>query len=217
MASSRTKLTQLQIDLLRGFFEQEKGFFLTGGAALAGFYLHHRATEDLDLFTSDGDAFERGPHALAEAVERLGASMVVRQQAPGFHRYVVSRNDEAVVVDLVLDRVPQLHVKKWQRGGIAIDPPQEILVNKLNTVASRCETRDLVDLYLLEESGLRVEDALEAALRKDGGCTPATLAWVLSQVHIPEGAALPAGIESNQLTEYLNELARRLRRAAAPS
>jgi len=31
----------------------EKNFFLTGGTALAVFYLHHRLSDDLDLFTKD--------------------------------------------------------------------------------------------------------------------------------------------------------------------
>lgn len=31
----------------------EKKFFLTGGTALSVFYLHHRLSDDLDLFTKD--------------------------------------------------------------------------------------------------------------------------------------------------------------------
>ncbi|HET7293401.1 MAG TPA: hypothetical protein VFM88_13330 [Vicinamibacteria bacterium] len=34
MASSRDRLTPLQNDLLDAFFRHERGFFLTGGAAL---------------------------------------------------------------------------------------------------------------------------------------------------------------------------------------
>jgi hypothetical protein len=46
MGSSRLpdRLTSLQRDLLAAFFEREKRFFLTGGAALAGFYFGHRDT-----------------------------------------------------------------------------------------------------------------------------------------------------------------------------
>ncbi len=35
---SRSKLTPLQEELLEAFFAREQRFFLTGGAALAGFY-----------------------------------------------------------------------------------------------------------------------------------------------------------------------------------
>jgi len=70
MASSPDRLTPLQRDLLLAFFERERGFFLTGGAALAGFYLHHRETTDLDFFTHDGEAFARGVFALRAAAPR---------------------------------------------------------------------------------------------------------------------------------------------------
>jgi hypothetical protein len=48
----RSTLTQLQQDLLDAFFRREQRFFLTGGAALAGFFLGHRSTHDLDLFAT---------------------------------------------------------------------------------------------------------------------------------------------------------------------
>lgn len=46
-------LTKLQHDVLTLFFQTELGtsYFLTGGTALSGFYLHHRESIDLDLFT----------------------------------------------------------------------------------------------------------------------------------------------------------------------
>ena len=216
MASSQPKLTNLQRELLEAFFERESGFFLSGGAALVGFYLHHRETEDLDLFTAEEASFERGAHILADAVADLGATMVARQQATGFHRYFVSRGDEAVIVDMVLDRVPQIHVEKLERDGIRIDPPDEILINKLNTIASRSEIRDIVDVMALERAGFAVNDALEGALTKDGGCTPATLAWVLSEIEIPDQVELPGGISVEEMRDYLDQLIRRLRHAAAP-
>jgi Nucleotidyl transferase AbiEii toxin, Type IV TA system len=216
MASSQPKLTGFQRQVLEAFFEREKGFFLTGGGALAGFHLRHRATDDLDFFTGEASAFERGPHVLADVAAELGASMVVRQETTGFHRYFLSRGDEGVIVDLVHDRVPQLHVEKEQRDGIAVDLPEEILANKLTTIASRSEIRDLVDVMTLERAGYSLDEALKGALEKDGGCTPATLAWVLAQVEISEDARLPGGISGAEMSEYLRDLVRRLRRAAAP-
>lgn len=76
---SSSKLTQLQRDVLEAFFAREQGFFLTGGAALAGYHLGHRETLDLDLFTTDADAFERSRHVLADLASALGAQLLVRQ------------------------------------------------------------------------------------------------------------------------------------------
>jgi hypothetical protein len=216
LGSSPDKLTRLQRELLDAFFQRERGFFLTGGAALAGFYLAHRETSDLDFFTAEGAAFERGLHVLRAAAESVGASLAVRQDAPGFKRLVVSRGDESVVVDLVHDRVPAAYPSKQERGLVRLDPPQEILVNKLTTLVSRSEPRDLVDLFYLERSGLDVEAALPKALEKDGGCTPATLAWLLSEIRIPDGARLPGGVSPAELRSYVADLTARLLRAAAP-
>ncbi len=218
MASSPDNpLTPLQKDVLATFFASERGFFLTGGAALAGYWLRHRPTADLDLFTLHDDAFERAPHVLREVVARLGCSADVRQDAPGFRRFAVSRDGDAVVVDLVRERVKQLHEDKRDIDGVLVDPPDEILANKLTALVGRQEERDIVDVMLLERDvKLRVEDFLPAALAKDGGCTPATLAWLLSEVRIDDGARLPAGTAPDALRAYVSSLVVRLRRTALP-
>jgi hypothetical protein len=84
-----------------------------------------------------------------------------------------SRGDESVVVDLVVERAPQLVADKPSVGSIRLDPPEEILANKLCALLGRAEIRDLVDVRALEESGFSLERALEAGQRKDGGLTPA--------------------------------------------
>lgn len=216
MASSHDRLTPLQRALLATFFRHEKRFFLTGGAALAGFYLHHRETLDLDLFTVEPEAFETGRRTLEATAAELGATVAVRQHAPGFERYVVTQGAESVVVDLVLERVPQTAGPKRVIGSIAVDPVPEILANKLTTILSRSEERDLVDLLFLERHGFRLEDALGAAGQKDGGCTPAALAWVLSEISIPDGAALPGGVTGEELRRFVADLVVRLRRVAFP-
>lgn len=121
-----------------------------------------------------------------------------------------------MVVDLVREHVFQLHSEKQDRAGIRLDPPDEILANKLTALVGRMEERDLVDVMCLERAGYPVESALDAALRKDGGCTPATLAWLLSELEVADGVPLPADVTSEELRAAVNELAIRLRRAAAP-
>jgi hypothetical protein len=217
MASSPDRLTPLQRELLLAFFERERGFFLTGGAALAGFYLHHRQTTDLDFFTHDGEVFERGAFALRAAAAHVGAEVTIKQDAPGFKRYLVSRGDDSLLVDTVWERVPDAYPNKREEGSIVLDSPEEIMVNKLTTLVSRSEPRDIVDLMLLERSGCSIDAALPKALQKDGGCTPATLAWVLSQVSIPEGATLPGDVSAAETRAFLASLVERLLRAAAPT
>lgn len=213
---SKGELTGLQRAVLHEFFGRERGFFLTGGAALVGYYLHHRATDDLDLFTTDAEAFERGRRALAASADALQAVLKVVQDTPEFKRFSVERGDDLVVVDLVRERVPQLS-GKVEMDGVLVDALGEILANKLTTVVSRMEERDLVDLYTLELRGHHIEDHLAAALSKDGGCTPATLAWLLSEMKIPDDAKLPGNVDPKDLQRWISGLVPRLRRAAAPT
>jgi hypothetical protein len=217
MASSPDNpLTPLQREVLRGFFAREHDFYLTGGAALAGYHLGHRTTDDLDLFTPDAAAFERGRFVLESVAVGLGASFEVRQDAPLFRRFVLTRSDGGLVVDLVCDRLSGPSVDRPDHDGVRVDPPEVILANKLTTIIGRAEERDLIDLLFLERAGFRIEQGLEAALAKDGGCTPATLAWILSEIAVPDGVTLPAGVDAATLRAFIADLITRLRRAALP-
>jgi len=206
---SDSPLTLLQRQVLEAFFAHEQGFILIGGVALAGFHLGHRPTSDLDLFTHDDATFERGRFVVEKVTSQLGASLVVKQQAPGFLRVILQRPDDGVVIDLVIDRHRE-STPIEQHGTMRIDTAFEILANKLTTLVGRQEARDLVDAYCLEKSGLRIEDALERAREKDGGCTAATLAWLLSSFPIPVDQQLPNGVVRSELVAWRDALIKRL-------
>ncbi len=184
-----SQLTGIQRQALEAFFRHETRFFLSGGAALAGFHLAHRTTHDLDLFT-EVSALDDGERALLLVAEELGATLEKIQTSPDFRRRILRRGEEAVVIDLVHDRAPQGPLPKQSFGNIRVDPPLEILANKLCALLSRSELRDLIDVYALEQAGFRIEDALPIAEMKDAGMTPAQLAWVLSQIDL---SSLPEG------------------------
>lgn len=212
---TRGRLTPLQALVLEAFFGAEQEFFLSGGGALVGFHLEHRETTDLDLFTTSAEAFDRARLVLPNVVSQMGGALVIRQDSPGFRRVVVQRGGDELVVDLVRDIGPQLH-EKLQIEGIVVDPMEEIFSNKLTTLVSRQEIRDLVDVLELERRGLRVEAFLAEANAKDGGCTPATLAFLLSEWHIPDNVKLPPGYSASELRLFKDSLAERLVREAHP-
>lgn len=213
LATSR--LSGLQSEILEAFFKREKRFFLTGGAALAGFHLGHRATEDLDLFATT-NLLDDGDRALRAVVEEIGASLEKITTAPEFRRFLVKRGEEGIVVDLVFDRVAQGSKEKQSFGDIRVDPPEEILANKLCAVLSRSELRDLVDIFALEDMGLKVEESLNLAKKKDSGLTEAQLAWLISGIEIGEETPIPGNLSRERLKKYLKDLETRLRRCAFP-
>lgn len=111
------RLNSLQREVLSAFFERESSFFLTGGAALAGYYLGHRATQDLDLFTTE-DRMEEGVAALASVARAIGASLEALRTSPDFRRFLLRRESSAVVIDLVRDLAPQVYPDKPSMQGI---------------------------------------------------------------------------------------------------
>ena len=58
---------------------------------------------------------------------------------------MLTRGDESVVVDLVVERAPRLVSDKPSAGSIRLDPPEEIFANKLCALLGRAEVSDLVD------------------------------------------------------------------------
>lgn len=209
-------LTPLQRALLEEFFPLSEGFFLTGGAALAGFHLGHRQTHDLDIFTTSQD-LEDGVRSLRGAAARLGVACTEIQTSPEFRRLLVTGRDESLVVDLVLDRSPQIHPEKLVIGVVRVDPVDEIFANKLCALLGRAEPRDLVDVLFLERGGLSLEHGLAAGRLKDGGLTPAQLAWVLSQMELSETEAIPGNVPRDELERYRLELIDRLLVFARPA
>jgi len=208
-------LNNLQKDFLREFFKRENRFFLSGGAALVGFYFGHRETHDLDLFTLENE-IENGFRLAGEVAKELNASVESIQTSPDFRRLLIRRDTEAIVVDLVREYVFQISPEKPVINGIRVDSPEEILANKLCALLSRSEVRDLVDARELEKAGFNLENALSAAQKKDTGLTPAQLAWVLNQIRLADDLIPPGNVSVTELRNYLNDLITRLKRLAFP-
>lgn len=182
---------------------------------MVGFYLAHRTTKDLDLFTLD-DEIDNGARLVRDVAVTIGATIEPIQTAPDLRRILVSREPEAIVVDLVREYVFQVETDKRSINGIRIDTPEEILANKLCALLSRSEIRDLIDVKFLEETGVDLDAALENAAKKDTGLTPAQLAWVIGQIELGDDATLPSGISVAELRSYINDIVTRLSNKAYP-
>ncbi len=216
MASSArpSRLTPLQRELLDAFFARESRMFLTGGAALAGFYFAHRDTDDLDFFAPPEIDLAEPARALTDAARACGAVATPMQVYADFRRSNVVRGDEECIVDLVIDRAPMIEAEKTSFGAIRVDTLREIVANKICTLLSRNEIRDLVDLRVLLEAGADLERAFADAEKKDAGADPATVAWVLGELTIGPEAILPGGVVPERLIAFRDDLVVRLRELA---
>jgi hypothetical protein len=143
MASSPpSRLTGLQRDLVEGFFRREKRLFLSGGAALAGYYFGHRTTEDLDLFSAGpGIDLADAARTMEDAATETGGRTEAIQTHPDFRRLRIRRGEEICVVDLVIDRAPVIDATKALFGDVRVDTLREIAANKVCTLLSRSEIK----------------------------------------------------------------------------
>lgn len=125
-----------------------KPFYLSGGTALAAYYLKHRISDDLDFFT-----FLEVDHIV---IRELGdkISKFLHADAPRFsrlydrHQFFYEINGEAVKIEFVKYPFKQLEPSQ-SLDGIKVDSEYDIAVNKLATLLDRFDPKDFVDLYFL--------------------------------------------------------------------
>lgn len=131
------------LELLRELQKKEylKGFNLSGGKALA-FYLGHRKSVDIDLFSDFG--FDAG-----WMMENI-------KQDFNFQLYHTASNTikgsiNEVNVDIIAHRYPLLS-KVTENEGIHLLSIQDIIAMKLNAISvSGQRSKDFVDIYFLLE------------------------------------------------------------------
>ncbi len=175
MASSRKGLSFAQQRLIEAFFSRTDQFFLTGGSALSGYYLHHRTSADLDFFTVTAETFTHGRRLVDSAVADLEGKAEIVREYPGFVELQAVVDGEHLKVDLVHDSAPQLTREKPRIDGAVIDSLEDIAANKICATLGRAEIRDLIDLFFLARAGVDLEHAVEQAAEKDAGVELATL------------------------------------------
>ena len=214
-------LNQLQSDLLVAFFNLPPAdkFVLTGGTALAGYYLHHRLSEDLDLFTLDKDASEQVSVLIPSLTKTLGATCDDRRISPHLYQAFFTREDEQVKMDIVLDAEPWFGMSR-DSSGIRVDALENIAANKIVALFGRATPRDFVDLYfILNETDLSLDTLLDMAKQKDAGLHEFYLAgWIHQEA--PRLQTLPPMLKSldiQTLRQFGEELARTIMLRAKPT
>ncbi|MEI6791100.1 MAG: nucleotidyl transferase AbiEii/AbiGii toxin family protein [Myxococcaceae bacterium] len=178
---SHGSLNPLQIRVLKILAGIGYQWRLTGGGALIIAYTHHRETEDLDLFFKSNQ-LSHIPREVQTILENSKLEVTVLQSALAFARLEIRDGLEQVILDLVADPVPMIEEPVlWNCEGtqIFLDTEHEIMVNKLCTLLSRSEVRDLIDVEALLSKGQDLKLAIQHAAQKDGGFSALTLAWVL--------------------------------------
>jgi hypothetical protein len=159
----------------------DTGFYLTGGAALGRVHLHHRYSEDLDLFVNDDERFQVWADRLLEAWRADARwAVAVQRRDPRFVRASLATPDAALKIEFVNDVRGRVGIPtRDERLGL-VDTPENILANKVTALLDRQEPKDLADVWgLCRRRGLALRDALVGASSKAVGVFAADVARVL--------------------------------------
>lgn len=125
-----------------------KNYYWTGGTALAEFYLQHRESEDVDLFSESEIEVQPISNFIGVIAKKLKAADITSQRFLGLYSYTLHLPKTSLKIDFNYYPFPRINLgKKWQ--GLAIDSLEDIAVNKVHTMFMKPRSRDFVDLYFI--------------------------------------------------------------------
>lgn len=123
-------------------------FYLTGGTALAVFYLEHRYSEDLDFFSETEFSVE-GITTFFEKIRKpVGFQKIDLEQNLNRNIFFLEFPNEAVKMEFTFFPFPRVEASH-QEMGVQIDSLLDIAVNKLFSIYQRSKARDYIDLYFI--------------------------------------------------------------------
>ncbi len=213
-------LTSLQHEFLTRFFAYDVGqrFFLTGGTALAAFYLHHRLSTDVDLFTLEDETLDAAQDTALTMGDEMGWEVDARRLSPHFLRVdLTTAGGESLKGDLVQEPGTQFGEKRWCEGVI-VDSLVGIAANKVTAILGRADAKDFVDLYfLLHELGYDLGKLIPMAKQKDLSLTEFYLAGMLRHIHkVKDLPIMLKPVDLETLVSFYDELADQLLAKHAP-
>lgn len=178
-------LTPLQQQFLQAFFATavSQRFFLTGGTALAAFYLEHRLSDDLDLFTLDDLALEAAVQPVKEIAAALDCTVQHTRVSQYFQQFMLTpaHADAVLKIDMVRDFGVQYGQKSICDGTI-VDSLDNIAANKVTALFGRADIKDFVDLYFILQHGYDLNELFELARNKDSGLTRFYFVGMMRQI-----------------------------------
>jgi hypothetical protein len=211
-------ITPLQKKLLQGIasLQDTKHFYLTGGTALAEFYLGHRRSYDLDLFTAETGLVIHFSRTVEKSLA-LQSNCLIRpvRRFESFVELEAEGYGEKVQIHLAYDSPFRWGKPLRSEYGVNVNDYQDLIVDKVLAFFGRWTQRDAVDLFEIikkEEIG----PLLDMAKEKDPGFDLYWFAAALVEVdRYPDDIAkwpvdLIVEIDAKILKETFLELSREI-------
>lgn len=135
-------------------------FYLTGGTALAEFFLWHRLSEDLDFFSENEFDISAVNVFFAKNRKSLKIKEIEYQQSFNRNLFFVTFAGGIVKTEFTFFPFPRIE-KKIKKGNLFVDSVIDMAVNKIFTIYQRPRSRDFIDLYCINQKyGFKIDDLL---------------------------------------------------------
>ena len=160
-------LSKNQTSILH-FLSEEKlisdSFYLSGGTALAEFYLQHRLSEDLDFFSER----EFDPMFISSIFKKIqdkaGIQKVNFEQSFNRNLFFLELENDAIKTEFTYFPFTRIESKK-RFENLYIDSLIDIAVNRIFTIFQKPRSRDFIDLYFIlqQEKLWTIDDLVKKA------------------------------------------------------
>ena len=155
------------LDLVAEKSDISKVFYLTGGTALAEFYLHHRYSDDLDFFTSQEDFPQFEIEKFAQVIkEEVSANDIIYRRLHDRRIFFFKKGNEELKIEFTY--YPFAQIGKGQDiNGLRVDSLEDMSANKVMALFDRIEPKDFVDIYfIIQNAGISLEQILANVNKK---------------------------------------------------
>ncbi len=144
-----------------------KKYYWTGGTVLSGFYLYHRESYDIDLFSEEEVNIDRIKHFVGIVGKLLKTKKISYSRFLGLHTFVYSfANGSQLKVDFNYYPFPRIE-RGGKYQGLSLDSLLDIAVNKIHTISINPRGRDYVDVYfILKNEQFSLEKLIDYAKAK---------------------------------------------------
>lgn len=200
------------------FLSKEKdvydNFYLSGGTALAEFYLRHRFSEDLDFFSEN----EFDPSAISVILRKIQKEAKIKKVefTKTFNRnfFFLEFDNDKVKTEFTYFPFQRIEKKK-KMGNLFVDSLLDIAVNKIFTIYQNPRSRDFIDLYFIlqKENGWKLDDLINKAQAKfDNYIDPIQLgAQYIKAKELKDYPRMLSKIDENVWQDFFVEEAKKLK------
>lgn len=141
-----------------------RSFYLTGGTALAEYYMRHRLSEDLDFF-SEKEVDPQAVYIFLKSIARKCGIKKIDSQS-SFNRnlfFLYLRDGDIVKTEFTF--FPFLRIEqKTKINFLEVDSLLDISVNKLFAIHQKPRSRDFIDLYfIVKKDKLTINELIKKA------------------------------------------------------